>query len=49
MGYFATVISTLFAIFPSWFAIAFLGLLAIAVIVMIVKIVGFILDAIPFL
>lgn len=43
------VIQSLFAILPSWFVISFLGLIAFAFIILAIKIVGFILDAIPFL
>lgn len=43
------VIASLMAVFPSWAVIAFLSVIAIALVVMVVKIVGFVLDAIPFL
>lgn len=46
---FVAVIQSLFAVFPAWFVAAFLSLIGIAMIVMVIKIVGFILDALPFL
>lgn len=49
MGFFIQVLTTLFAVFPSWLVIAFLGVIALSLIVIIVKVVGFVLDAIPFL
>lgn len=49
MGYFISVITSLCAIMPSWVVIGFLAVIALALVVMIVKIVGFVLDAIPFL
>lgn len=44
-----TVFTSLLAILPSWAVIAFVSVIALALLVMIVKIVGFVLDAIPFL
>lgn len=49
MGYFIQVLLTMFSIFPSWVTIFFFGIISIALIVLVVKIVGFVLDAIPFL
>lgn len=45
----ASVISTAFSILPAWFAVVVLGLLAIIVLFIIIKIVSAVLDAIPFL
>lgn len=33
---------------PSWFAIAILSIITILVIVLIIKLIGFVMDAIPF-
>lgn len=43
------VIVTMGSIFPSWLVAIVLGVIALLVIFIIVKIVGFILDAIPFI
>ena len=39
----------LFGFFPAWFQAFLLGLLAVIVIVIVLKVVAFILDTIPFL
>lgn len=49
MGYLASILLTMFAIFPSWVSIFLMSVIAIVLIVLVVKIVGFVLDAIPFL
>lgn len=49
MGIFGQVISILGAIFPSWVIVVALGFLAVALVIIIIKIVAFVLDAIPFL
>lgn len=49
MGTVIQVIVTMGSIFPSWLVTIILGVLALLVIFIIVKIVGFILDAIPFI
>lgn len=45
----ASIIATAFSILPAWFAITVLGLLAIIVIFLVVRIVSAVIDAIPFL
>lgn len=49
MGTLINVIVILGSIFPAWLVTIFLGLLALTLIFIIVKIVAFVLDAIPFL
>lgn len=39
----------LFAWLPAWFQVVVLALIAIAVVLLVLKIVGIVLDAIPFL
>lgn len=43
-----SIIVTLFSIFPSWFAIVVLGLLAFVVISLAIRLVSAVLDALPF-
>lgn len=49
MGTLIQVIVTLGSIFPAWLVAIFLGILALTLIFIVVKIVAFVLDAIPFL
>ena len=49
MGTLVQVIVLMGSIFPSWLVTIILGVLALLVIFIIIKVVGFILDAIPFL
>lgn len=46
---FVAVIQSLFAVFPTWFVAAFLSLIGIVMIVLVIKLVIFVLDALPFL
>lgn len=41
--------TVLFSWLPAWFQVVVLGLIALTVIFLIVKVIGLILDAIPFL
>lgn len=49
MGVFAQVVSILGSIFPSWVVVVALGFIAVSLILIVIKIVAFVLDAIPFL
>lgn len=49
MGILINVIVSLCSLFPVWFVIVILGSIALVLIFIIVKIVGFVLDALPFL
>lgn len=49
MGTVIQVIVTMGSIFPSWLVAIVLGVVALLVIFIVIKIVGFILDAIPFI
>lgn len=49
MSYIGQVITTLCAVFPAWVVAVALGFLAVALIIIVVKLVAFVLDAIPFL
>lgn len=49
MSTLGSMISILFAVLPAWFAAVVLGILALTLLVIVIKLVGFILDAIPFL
>lgn len=49
MGQLISVFTMLFALFPAWFSLSVLGFLAFGLVIIIIKIVGFILDAVPFL
>lgn len=49
MGFLVSLFTIMFSIFPAWFALAVLGFLAFSLIVIVIKIVAFVLDAIPFL
>lgn len=44
----SSIIATLFSIFPSWFAIVVLGLLAFIVVSLAIRLVSAVLDALPF-
>lgn len=43
------VLQSLMAVFPSWAVIAFMSVIVLALLILVIKIVGFVLDAIPFL
>lgn len=49
MSFIAQVITTLCAVFPSWVVAVAIGFLAVALVLIIVKLVAFVLDAVPFL
>lgn len=49
MSFIGQVITTLCAVFPSWVVAVAIGFLAVALILIIVKLVAFVLDAVPFL
>lgn len=49
MGSFIQLLVVMLSIFPSWFAVLVLGFMALLVIFIVIKIVAFVLDAIPFL
>ena len=49
MSLIASVIITLCAIFPTWVVTIALSMIAIVVVLIIIKIVAFMLDAVPFL
>lgn len=49
MGTLVEAIVIMGSIFPSWLVAIILGILALLVVFIIIKIVGFILDALPFI
>lgn len=49
MSFIGQVITTLCAVFPSWVVAVAIGFLAVALVLIIVKLVAFVLDAVPFL
>lgn len=49
MGTLVETIVIMGSIFPSWLVSIILGILALLVVFIIIKIVGFILDALPFI
>lgn len=49
MSIFITVFTMLLTLFPEWLAIAIMGFITMLLIIMVIKIVAFVLDAIPFL
>lgn len=49
MSLIASVIVTLCAIFPAWLVAVALAMVALVLLIIIIKIVGFVLDAVPFL
>lgn len=49
MSFIGQVITTLCAVFPAWVVAVALGFLALSLVFIIVKLVAFVLDAIPFL
>lgn len=49
MSFIGQVITTLCAVFPSWVVAVAIGFLAIALAFIIVKLIAFVLDAVPFL
>lgn len=49
MSLIASIIITLCSIFPVWVVAFALGLLTFVVVVIIIKLVAFVLDAVPFL
>lgn len=49
MSFIGQVITTLCAVFPAWVVAVAIGFLAVALILIIVKLVAFVLDAVPFL
>lgn len=49
MSYFLSVLNTFFLIYPTWFSIGILGFFTVLSIIMIMKIVAFAKDVIPFL
>ena len=49
MSFIGQVITTLCAVFPSWVVAVAIGFLAVALLIIIVKLVAFVLDAVPFL
>lgn len=49
MGTLIQVFISLCALFPTWFVVVFFGFLALIVLFVVIKIVAFVLDAIPFL
>lgn len=48
MSVFMQMLAILLSIFPTWVAILVLSFLALLLIVLVVKLVAFVLDAIPF-
>lgn len=48
MGTLINIFVSLCAIFPVWFVTIFLGFVALVVIFIVIKIVAFVLDALPF-
>lgn len=49
MSFIGQVITTLCAVFPSWVVAVAIGFLAVALVIIIIKLVAFVLDAVPFL
>lgn len=49
MSFIGQIITTLCAVFPAWVVVVALGFLALSLIFIIVKLVAFVLDAVPFL
>lgn len=49
MSLIASIIITLCAIFPTWIVAIALALVSFVVIVVLIKIIGLVLDAVPFL
>lgn len=49
MSFIGQVITTLCAVFPSWVVAVAIGFLAVALVLIILKLVAFVLDAVPFL
>lgn len=49
MGIIVQIFVSLCAIFPTWFVVVFLGFLSLLVIFLVIKIVTFVKNAIPFL
>lgn len=47
--FFTNILPTSLSFFPSWFALALIAALGLVAIIIIVKLIAFILDAIPFL
>lgn len=48
MSAFIEVFAILLTLFPSWLAVAIMGFVTLLVIVIVIKVVAFILDALPF-
>lgn len=49
MSFFLTVLDSLFIIYPPWFVIGVFGFLALTTTILVIKIIAFAKDAIPFL
>ena len=49
MSLFITIFTMLLTLFPEWLAIAIMGFISMLLIILVIKIVAFVLDAIPFL
>ena len=49
MNFLGQIISTACAVFPAWLVAIFLGFIAFALILIIIKVVAFVKSAIPFL
>lgn len=49
MGFIASLVITLCAIFPVWFVGIILAFITLVAIIILIKIVAFVLDAVPFL
>lgn len=49
MSFIGQVITTLCAVFPSWVVAVALGFISLSLVFIVVKLVAFVLDAIPFL
>lgn len=49
MGGVISLFRMILVVYPTWFAVFFFGFLALLLIFIVIKIVGFILEAVPFL
>lgn len=45
----SSILSIMFSVFPTWFSVILLVLFALALIILLIRVIGAIIDAIPFL